>query len=460
VIGALTLLLGIAPVQADGLDAISAGDRAWYAGDREDAVQEWREALRSDDPAALAMAHLRLLHVSGNFGLILHGPAADRALEDCGTDPWCTLARADWNLWAPVEVGADRAEAARLARSVQADLPGPALARIWLATRDPAALDALASAGRDGLGDGIIALQGQDPHPPGTWTLGVGVVGCAGLGFGGALRFVHPDLAWKAIRLDTEILGTTRGIGEISASVVTSGSPFVTASAQAAHLVTDAWIDDTPTTWTWDSLSGSALAGVRHGHASVRAGPSALWADVDGDVDLMWGPAVSAALDHRRGPPTAVQGWLTQVSGTWNPPALGSTCLHVGGSLEGRGYLGLPGHVTLATRGLVQAVAFPDVPFYLLPSAGGDVVLRGAPAGRFRGPALAALDLEVRRPVGPATEIVVFADGAWVEDAGAHPGGGLGLRLLLPPGHTEVVRVDVAISDVDWAVTTGWGEAF
>ena len=54
----------------------------------------------------------------------------------------------------------------------------------------------------------------------------------------------------------------------------------------------------------------------------------------------------------------------------------------------------------------------------------------------------------------------MFGNLAYVIDDGLHPAGGLGLRLILPPERLNVVRLDVAVSDSAWTITTGWGEAF
>ena len=65
-----------------------------------------------------------------------------------------------------------------------------------------------------------------------------------------------------------------------------------------------------------------------------------------------------------------------------------------------------------------------------------------------------------RKVLAQVLEGVVFVNGAWVAGDGPHPGGGAGIRLILPPEHLNVIRLDVAVSDSGWGIWSGFGETF
>lgn len=285
------------------------------------------------------------------------------------------------------------------------------------------------------------------------------------MGLGGAITFSHPDLAWRAIRLDLEGMATSRGQLLASAALATPGTWFLSTSGSVAHLVTDTWDGDGAwTEITWDAVSGTFLGGHRWDHLQVRAGPSFLWADADGDRDLGWGPQGDVALDHRRGALSTRRGWRLGLGLTSSLPVAllpgSDPYAHLGATADARLFVGGPWDSVWAFRLVGQGVLWDEIPFYRLPSAGGDDLLRGAPAGRYRGPLLGAADVEWRKTLFPTLEGVLFLDGAAVEGTGVHPGGGAGIRLALPPGNQDVVRFDVAASDAGWEVTAGWGEVF
>ncbi len=131
--------------------------------------------------------------VSGNLGLAIHGPRADRALAACPpADPWCALAEADYTLFVgSLGLPVDPQRAVEQARFAAPALPGPARARlVWAGAAPLQDLDPEA----DGLSAAVAAGGGRWLPGPGTWVLGLGLVGAPGLGLGGTVRFFHPDL--------------------------------------------------------------------------------------------------------------------------------------------------------------------------------------------------------------------------------------------------------------------------
>ncbi len=446
---------------SQGLTLLSDGDRAWFAGDRRSAVLAWRAAVDSGEPAAEAMARLRLLHFTGNWGMAVHGPRIDRALAACpASDAWCRLAELDFQLLAPPEVGADPQEALVLARALEDRLEGPALARGLLVEPDPEALVRLEALPRDGFGDGLLGTDGAAPAYPGTWLLGLGLLGGPGIGFGGGLHFVHPDLFYRQHSLALEAGGTTRGSAWLSAAGASAGAVFGQGDLTLSRWVQDLWVDDQAVEWKVEGAQAAIGPGLRLGSVRLELGARVRWDRVGGEALAGHGPEAGVALDHRHGWGASRRGWY--LGSDWRSAllVLGSDYGHLGGRAQARGYLGGPWDTVIAGRVLGERAFLEGVPWYLEPTAGGADVLRGAPAGRFRGRSLAAADLEWRRMITGPLEGVVFGCGAWVEDSGWHPGGGVGLRLLMPPRQLNVVRLDLAVSDAGWAVTTGWGEVF
>lgn len=444
-------------------DPLDAGDRAWGAGARAAARRYWLQAAASDDPAVAAMAEVRLLQVSGSLGLALHGPRADRTLARCPAhEPWCELADADYQLFLhALGLGGDPARAAMLARRAKARLPGPALARlVWTGTAPPSALDGVS---RDGLGDVLRDHSGRWPTGPGTWALGVGMTGAPGLGLGGTVRFIHPDLGWRAWRLALVVAATTRQAAWASADLTTPGRWWWRVGLRGGWLPVDLYAEDALAETVRAALLEAAITpGVREGAWSAWFGPVAR-ADLDG---RRWerGHGIRAGVGwvgH------AARGWL-QGEAALADYRFEELTLELRASrpaLGGSAWFRLIGQAAHArTNG-----SGDSAPVWRLPAAGGGVVLRSAAVGRWRGPALAGAVAELRHPLGRALETATFVEGAtvWADAAdwqptrpGVHGDVGGGLRLLLPPHPEGTLRLDVAWGDGGFGVTAGWGEAF
>jgi len=446
----------VAAALAAPLDEVSAGDIAWFAGDRRVARDAWRSASEGDDPAAAAMAHLRLLWVSGNLGAVVHGPAYDRSVRQA-EGPWALLAEADFHLFAPAAVGADPRQAVLLATHARAALDGPAAARLWLATGDPAYLLALRSAeDLDGLGRVLVEHDGRLPPTPSTWYLGLGVSGAPGLGVGAALTFTHPDLALAGWYTTTSLAATSRGSVAGSAWLRSPGATHVRVGAGGSRLVGDLYLEGEPYRYELYSAWLRAAPGVRRGHVTGWLGAQARVdsACLDCDGVAGHGPWAGAAWDTRSGSRGERRGVLLAASGD----AGLVDYPHVGVVLDARQFVGL-GAGALALRATWAGELADGAPFFVLPTAGGATLHRGASAARYREASLTTVDVEQRWPIGAVLEAVVFGNAVWAEDA-LHPGAGGGLRIVLPPEAYNVVRVDVAVSDSGWGVYAGWGEAF
>jgi outer membrane protein assembly factor BamA len=137
-------------------------------------------------------------------------------------------------------------------------------------------------------------------------------------------------------------------------------------------------------------------------------------------------------------------------------------------ALDLRKYAPLFNTHVLALRALGVGTT-SEAPFDLMPQLGGDVLLRGYFAGRFRDLDLLAFQAEYRAPLWWRIGGVVFAAAGQVQPelsafhlGSFHPSAGFGLRFLLAPDEGVHLRADFAWGfDVE---STGFylsiGEAF
>ena len=441
------LVLGAA-LAASGADALDAADRSFAQGDRRAARSAWRTLESDPDPAVAAQAATRLLLVSGNLGFAVHGPRADRALDRCAEDdPRCLLAAADYELLLhQLGLPGDPELALVLAEEAEEALPAAAADRIAWARVQTRAADRLPEP-QTGTGEAVAAGRGQFGPWPGTWVLGLGVVGAPGLGVGGALRYTNPDLGWRGWRLQTEALGTSRGVLSGQLAVRSAGHWFGSASAWGLRRPFDVYADNTRSTTLVSTAEVRLGGGHRRGRWVLEAGPVGRWDAVDATVVDGHGSHVSA-IWRRDGLSAAVRS--TQAYADY---------AHVDVAVDLRPTLALGRH-RIAFRALAAAAPLASSPLVRLPALGGGEGLRSAPVGRFRSSALGAAVAEWRSPAWGLLGAVAFAEGAWVRDAGWQAGGGGGLRLFLPPRPLNTVRLDVAAGTVGWAATAGVGSAF
>jgi hypothetical protein len=283
-----------------------------------------------------------------------------------------------------------------------------------------------------------------------------------------AVRFVHPDLAWKGHRL--EVLGSADTRGGFAATgtlVVAPGAgggeagarggeagtrggetgtrsrPAWVFGAGASRAVADRWEGGVATRYALGAARLSAAVAPRFGGVATSLGVvgRAEWYD---GAALLVGPTASVSVGDAAA--------RVRLSGEVDVGAY----THAVVSVDVRGAPDVLGG-TLAMR--LGATHVPtDSPFYRLPTAGGTDLLRGLAAGRFRDETLLAAQVEYRHALWGPLHAAVFVDSAHVE--GWHLTGGGGLRLVLPPGRDNVTRLDVGVGPEGWGVVAGWGEAF
>ena len=431
-----------------GYATLEAGDRAWARGDRPAARSAWRAAAEASDPAVIAMAELRLLLVSGTAGLVVHGPRADAALRRCPEDrALCALARADRELF-PAEIGVPSVNltvAIDEARRAVAALPAAANARlVWAGAAPLVALDPEAS----GLAAALKAGRGAWPSGPGTWAAGLAPVGGSGQGVGLGLQLRQPDLALRGGRLDAQLSLTQRGQASAGLALQSPPRPGLgtNGAVQVSRAVLDVYADgqraQTLRFWSEQLWVGPSW---RAGRTTWTAGPQLRW---DGSLPGHGGVArVGRAL-----------------GGPWSAALTGEGARGLAlGAVELRRS---PPDQGFAARLQLGAAPLHTAPVWRLPALGGGALLRSAPAGRWRSQAHAVLIVEQRVALGQSGlfSLVPSLEGALIDDQAdgwaPHGGGGLGLRLALPPRPTNTLRLDAAYGDGGLGISAGWGQAF
>jgi hypothetical protein len=450
---------------SQGITAVIAGDVARYQQDHEAALEHYREAISSGEPAAEAMARLRLLSVSGNLGGVIHGPSIDRALAQC-EGAWCELAHADYHLFAPPEVGASPSIAVEYAQSALAELPSPSAARLFLATGDEQWLALLDGADDlDGLGQSLVGGAGQLPALPPTWYLGLGLFGAPSVGLGGSALFVHPS--YRMGQFGVGASASSAGQYSLSSWYRRRvGVGIYSASVRVFDGTRDLYLGDIELVYDYGEVELSLGAGGSTGLADVEIIGN--YRKLRNELELVNLSNLELRIlrNRRRGAGVLTRGHLLELSVAMAP--FGETS-YLFGHLDYRRWVASPFGGGLAFRALWMEGVGSDHNLYLMPSAGGSRVHRGAVRDRWISPRIATTDVEQRWTLFGPVELVTFANLLYAKEFGLffeqgrsdlHYGAGVGFRIIQTPKSLNVVRLDFAISDTDRAIYAGWGEAF
>jgi hypothetical protein len=173
----------------------------------------------------------------------------------------------------------------------------------------------------------------------------------------------------------------------------------------------------------------------------------------------------TATWDTRDHVFSAHRGLYVQLRAGGAPRLLGSRYGFVELELDARAYGRLPAlrGSTFALQARLHATA-GEVPFYLLPTFGGDKLLRGVLDGRHRDKGSLLLQAEYDLPIYGRLGLELFGGvGQVAPDAGSLratafvPAGGVGLRLLLDPVDRVFVRVEhaVTVGASQWYLSIG-----
>lgn len=143
-----------------------------------------------------------------------------------------------------------------------------------------------------------------------------------------------------------------------------------------------------------------------------------------------------------------------------------STCGLTAGQIDFRQYIPIGKQVVWCyqVRGAIAASLTPDdVPFQMLPTIGGQDLVRGIPYGMFRDNTMVALQTELRFPIWRWIRACVFAGAGDVYDyqhwqwSVPKIGYGLGLRLTINRAKINI-RADVARNNIyPWQNINGYG---
>jgi hypothetical protein len=144
-----------------------------------------------------------------------------------------------------------------------------------------------------------------------------------------------------------------------------------------------------------------------------------------------------------------VRGVYARYSNRWYGPSSGSDFAFRDEGLDLRGYLPAPGGGALAGQVRVNLTS-GDVPFHRLSNIGGANVLRGYFEGMYRDRAMAAVQLEYRRPLFGRWGCAIFAGAGEVAPrigdltlGELKPAGGFGLRWQFDPREKVNLRLDL-----------------
>lgn len=178
---------------------------------------------------------------------------------------------------------------------------------------------------------------------------------------------------------------------------------------------------------------------------------------------LMWGPGVIVQYDSRDILFFPSNGLFFKSTIMYYEPALGSDCRLINLSADIRQFIPVPLNQThtmvIAWQFKTQWVlssSLHDIPFQMLPTLGGQDLVRGVRSGMYRDNALMALQTEIRLPIWKILHATVFAgvgdvynteDWHWTTPK---IGYGLGLRLCINRAKVNI-RLDIARNNIDKA---------
>jgi hypothetical protein len=180
----------------------------------------------------------------------------------------------------------------------------------------------------------------------------------------------------------------------------------------------------------------------------------------------IFGLGVMASRDSRDNITYPTGGDLYQLSAYAFDAALGSDFDYRTLTVEARSYRSLGARRILALRSLA-AFTHGIVPFQVLPSLGGEALLRGYFGGRFRDRQLAALEGELRWSLWRRLGLVAFGGlGQVAPDVQGfaldafHGAAGVGLRFLFIRAEGLNIRLDVGWGADDSGTYISLGEAY
>ena len=437
-------------IQIATASSIDLGDRLWCQGDHKAAVKAWAEAGQSENPAHVAQSHYRRLLSASNLGWAVHGVLGDAALAECPlNDTQCALANVDRELFLSLMgLPADLTYAENLATKLLPHLPAESTARlVWLETVPAESL--LEFDELDGMGECFREQRtGKWDKGPGGAYIGFGLYGGGQLGVGGSMSWTQPNIDRRGGQLQSSIALTTKYAGGLFLSYTSVGDRWIQINGNVQRRPFYRYVDDMPSFHLIESSSLSVRPGLRWDKGQAWLGPmTRIEQYTPSDTLEQWkGVGVSSGAMWK--PLDTLQLYVTGEYIEWQYHHV-----RVDGQMMWIHPSGWASLVEISTSPNTEA------PWWRLPTVGGGNVLRTAPAHRWRDEFLPSGVLEYRWKPQNTLGIVLFSELTYAEND-LHGGGGVGLRIRMPPQPYNTMRFDIGYGDSGWNVLFGAEEFF
>ncbi len=429
---------------------LDLGDRLWCQGEYKEATAVWKEASSNEHPAIVAQSHYRRLLSASNLGWAVHGVLGDASLAECPlNDTKCALANVDRELFLDLMgLPSDQEYAKELATKLLPHLPAEATARlVWLQELEPSALSAFETL--DGMGECFVQQNhGTWDKGPGGAYIGFGLYGGGQLGVGGSMSWTQPNIDNNGGQLQSSIALTTQYAGGLFLSYTSVGDRWIQINSNIQRRPFYRYQQDTPTFHLIETASLNLRPGIRWDTGQAWLGPMTRWEQyTPDDIPETWmGVGISSGM-------------------MWKP--LDTLQVYTTGEYVAWEYYHLRFDTQLmwihpsGWASLIEFSASPntEAPWWRLPTVGGGNVLRTAPAHRWRDEILPSAVLEYRWKPENTLGLVFFSELTYAEDA-LHGGGGLGLRIRMPPQPYNTMRFDIGYGDSGWNILFGAEEFF
>ncbi len=433
-------------------NTIDLGDRLWCQGEYKDAANAWKEASTSENPAIVAQSHYRRLLTASNLGWAVHGVLGDAALAKCPlNDTRCALANVDRELYLSLMgLPADLTYARQLSERLLQHRPEEATARlVWLGTLPVSTLESFNNDDLDGIGQ--CFLKSNTPEwdkGPGGAYIGFGLYGGGQLGVGGSMSWTQPNIDNRGGQLQTSIALTTQYAGGVFISYTSVGDKWIQVNSNLQRRPFFLYESDTPTFHLIETGSLSLRPGVQWDSGQAWLGPFfrqegytindtyESWRGIGLSTGAMWKPMDSMQL-YATGEYIEWEYHHLRINGQW-------MWIHPSGWAS-----------------MIEVSASPntEAPWWRLPTVGGGNVLRTAPAHRWRDEFLPSGVIEYRWRPQDTIGLVAFSELTYAEE-NFHGGGGLGLRIRMPPQPYNTMRFDIGYGDSGWNILFGAEEFF
>ena len=431
---------------------IDLGDRLWCQGDYKEASLAWKEASGNDNPAMVAQSHYRRLLSASNLGWAVHGVLGDAALAKCPiNDTACALANVDRELFLSLMgLPADLAYAEELSERLLSHIPEQATARlVWLGKKSQVDLQEFPLTSLDGMGQCLVQ-EGKttwDKGPGGAY-IGFGLYGGGQLGIGGSMGWTQPNIDKRGGQLQSSIALTTQYAGGLFLSYTSVGSKWIQVNGNIQRRPFFQYTGDTPNFHLIETASLSIRPGLRWNNGQAWLGPMGRWEQYQIENTQPSWTGIGLSTGAMWKPKETIQFYVTGEYIEWQYHHLRVDSqfmwIHPSGWAS-----------------LVEFSASPntEAPWWRLPTVGGGNVLRTAPAHRWRDELLPSAVLEYRWRQQDTLGIVLFSEATYVDD-GFHGGGGLGIRIRMPPQPYNTMRFDIGYGDSGWNILFGAEEFF